>query len=204
MTNLEKQRIITTYLNITSSDIDKVINLLKRVYTKGIPNCSEIYRDKLFELEKKFNSKGLSIYSENILTHMLFMHFEALFYDANKVLSFICNGIAMLPPGFIFNKPIIKFLLIFINKYKKRCQELNGFLLENDLRLVIAIYFETNKFENMEALELKYNELQFLLVQLGFDDIAFNLDDIALDSIEFNKKVDGDPLVCVKKIGNIF
>ena len=125
--------------------------------------------------------------------------------DANNILKFVCNNIAKLSSNFILNKPLMKLLLIPMDKYKKRCDLISNFSLEKDINLVISVYFETMKFDDIDELEVKYNELQDLLIKLGLVSLVFDLDDIALSTIEEAKKNPKlTPAVCVKKIGSIF
>lgn len=205
MTELEKKRDIAIYLNTTSFETAEVLNLLGNEYSKDLKNFAEIYKKKLEQLEKYFQSNRISIYSENVLTHMIFMYFEALFLDANNILKSVSDNISKLSPNFILNKPLMQLMLLPMDKYRKRCDLISNFSLEKDIKLVIAVYFETIKFNSVDELEFKYKELQDILIRLGLVSLAFNLDDIALSIIEqakINPKV--TPAMCVKKIGSIF
>lgn len=205
--NFIKYEIIVD-LNISSYEINKVIRIVELISSQRILNFSDIFKDKIYDLEKYFDEKDKSFYSSSLGQSILW-YFNDLYIDVKDYIYELGNTLSKLP-DLLSKKYVILASYIFIKEYKKSCDKLLNFSIEDSTFKVLKTYFQNISFydylpgdiyriyedikKDMKDLKLqeltKKMECQILSIINNKEKKLKNLYELAKDECEYNSLED--------------
>jgi len=191
MNESKNNRIIK--LNQAIPDIQQMIKFINLYLDEKIEidNFGIIYRDKIYEIEKYFKQNNLSIY-ESLLGKILLEYIDNCYNKCNDIITSMIKKIEVFKTIYTIDVFGDKIINKNIEKYKKYCNRIDDFTIDENLIKIIKKYFleiEQNqyidKYEQIEK-ELETLKMNNLKSELYFKVLPYILKKELL--IQKNKK----------------